>query len=127
MHRLVPLLVLVGAAVGAQEDLGALRSRAASLVAAGKYAEAEPILTRVLGLRERESGAEDPAVLPAIAELAGLYRAEGRNGDAEKLYLRSIAIKTKTSGPDSLDLIPDLKQLGGLYVAMARLPDAERQ
>src|SRR5579862_470274 len=128
MNRLVALLLLVcAAALGAQEDQAQLRERAAGLAAMGKYAEAEPLLTKVLELREKEAGSDHLSLVPAIEELAGLYRAEGRNSEAETLYLRALNLKSKAAGKESLDLIPDLKQLGGLYVAMSSFPDAERQ
>jgi tetratricopeptide (TPR) repeat protein len=117
MQRLVALLLLVSAAAGAQDGQAQLRDRAAALVAVGKYAEAEPLLTRVLKLREEDAGTEHISLVPAIEELASVYRAQGRNAEAEKLYQRSLILKTQAAGGEGLEIIPDLKQLGGLYVA----------
>jgi len=80
MSRIAALLVILAAASSAQDEAVPLREQAAALVAVGKYAEAEPILLRAL-----ES---EPALEPAIEELAAVYRAQGKNKDAEKLYLR---------------------------------------
>ena len=91
MHRLVALLLGISAALGAQDGQAQLRDRAVTLVAMGKYSEAEPLLTRVLEIREKDDGAEDLSLVPAIEELAAVYRAEGRNADAEQLYQRSLA------------------------------------
>ena len=100
------------------EDAAILRQRAATLAGAGKYAEAEPLLTHALELQEKELGSEDPGLTPVIAALESVYRAQGRNPEAEKLCLRSLAIKTKAANDSSPELIADLKALAGIYAAM---------
>src|SRR5437868_5847141 len=83
MLRGVALLLALCATVAAQDGQAQLRDRAASLVAMGKYTEAEPLLTRVLAMREKDAGPEDLTLVPTIEELAAVYRAQGRNADAE--------------------------------------------
>jgi len=120
------LICFAGLAL-AQENTAAPHDRVVALVGQGRYADAEPLLRSALEAREDEFGSENPGLLPAIGDLAALYRAMGRNADAEKLYLRSIQIREKALGPQNSALIPDLKLLGSLYAAMGRIPDAERQ
>ena len=117
---MLTLLLLLAIALPAfgQDDP---RAQAAALAAQGKYAEAEPLLIRILDTREKEFGPDDPALTSAIDELAALYRAEGRATDAEKLYLRSLQIKEKTVGGQSVELIPDLKLIAGLYAGGGRM------
>src|SRR5215831_13776297 len=127
MHRPALLLICCALAGAAQENSTAIRDQAIALVAQGKYAEAEPLLARVLAAREGSLGAEDPDLIPCVRELAALYRAQGRNGEPAELYLRAVKIREKASGVLSLDLIPDLKVLGAVYTSMQRIPDAEKQ
>jgi len=104
MKRLVvPLLCL--AAAFAQDELAPLRERAAGLVGMGKYSEAEPILTRALGLGQLDGYAEDVSLLPIIGDLAALYRAQGRNAEAEKFYQRSLALRTKIAMSGSVSVV----------------------
>src|SRR6185369_1022044 len=112
MTRGAVLLLAAALAAWAQDDPAQWRSQAAALAAQGKYAEAEPLLVRVLEAKEKEAGADDPRLTSAIEELAALYRALGR-ADAEKLYLRALQIKEKESGAQSVELIPDLRRLAG--------------
>ncbi len=104
------------AAAQQQEDPGELRLDAARLVAAGRYAEAEPVLSHLIELRGETAD---------IEALGSVYRSEGRNADAEKMYQRAIAAIT---APNSYDLIPPLKALAGIYASMgpSRNTDAER-
>src|SRR5512133_742367 len=127
MMRRAALFFAAALAVQAEENTSEWRAQAAALVAQAKYAEAEPLLVRVLEAREKEADPDDPRVTPAIEELAALYRAQGRAGDAEKMYLRALQIKEKASGAQSLAVIPDLKRLAGLYAGAGRASDAEKQ
>src|SRR5436305_13499078 len=111
MHRPALLLICCALATAAQEDATPMRDQANALVAQGKYAEAEPLLARMLQARETELGGEDSGLIPYVRELAALYRAQGRNGEATELYQRAVKIGEKSSGSLSLDLIPDLKLL----------------
>ena len=51
-------------------------------------AEAEPVLQRLLGIRESMLGLEHPHVAACLNNLAGLYRSQGRYAKAERLYKR---------------------------------------
>src|SRR6185503_1731137 len=61
MLRTAQLLVWLAWAAAAQEKPVPLEEQAATLIARGKYAEAEPLLVRALEAREKELRAEAPA------------------------------------------------------------------
>src|SRR5213594_1712841 len=92
------VLPLCFALAAASQESAPPREQAFALVAQGKYAEAEPILLRALEASEKELGADHPQLVPALDELAALYRAQARNADAEKLYLRSLQLRENDTG-----------------------------
>src|SRR5690242_10123632 len=115
---LVPLLC--AAALAHADDPAQLRDQAAALVAQGKYADAEPLLTRALASQEKEFGPDAAGLIENIDLLGALYRAEGRNAEAQTVYARSLSIRQKTYGADSSALIPDLKSLASLYAVLGQ-------
>lgn len=66
----------------------------------GRYDEAIVIGERLLQLREKIEGTENPSVSELLVRLAALYRAMGEFGKAENSYLRGIAIREKSLGPN---------------------------
>ena len=61
----------------------------------GRYADAELLYKRSLGIRETALGPNHPAVALSLNNLAYLYQEQGRYSDAEPLYKRALAIKEK--------------------------------
>jgi hypothetical protein len=59
----------------------------------GRNAEAEPLATRALAIREKALGADHPHVATAIHNLAELYRTLGRDAEAQALTKRAEAIR----------------------------------
>ena len=51
--------------------------------AQGKYAEAEPLYKRALGIREKALGPDHPDVATGLNNLAELYRVQGKYAEAE--------------------------------------------
>jgi tetratricopeptide (TPR) repeat protein len=64
----------------------------------GRYAEAESLYKRSLGIREKALGPDHPDVGASLNNLARLYRDQGRHPEAEPLYKRSLAIREKALG-----------------------------
>jgi TonB family protein len=67
----------------------------------GKYKEALPIAKRVVQLREKALGADDPLVRTAIINQAEIYIALGRAADAQSLYERALKSYKKSSATSS--------------------------
>ena len=60
------------------------------LRAQGKYAEAEPLFRRAVGITEAALGARSPATLRPLNNLAGLLQDTNRLAEAEPLYRRAL-------------------------------------
>ena len=69
-----------------------------------RYAEAEPLMRRLLAIAEKSLRPEHPNLTVGLNNLALLYRAQGRYAEAEPLYKRSLAIREKALGPDHPDV-----------------------
>lgn len=92
----------------------------------GRYAEAEPILTRALARAEQASrDPNNPTTLAAVTGLARLYRAQGRFSEAEPLTLRALQGYEHTEGRDAPNTIDAVSGLGVLYYRAGRYADAE--
>jgi len=65
----------------------------------GKYAEAEPLLMRVLSISEQQLGLVYPNTARCLNNLATLYSSQGKYGEAETLYhCAHVAEKTLLQG-----------------------------
>ncbi len=91
----------------------------------GRYAEAEPLLERVLEIDEKSLGPEHPDVAISLNNLASLYDDQGRYAEAEPLYERSLAIAEEALGPEHPEVAISLNNLALLYSNQARYGDAE--
>ncbi len=61
----------------------------------GKYAEAEPLYQRALGIVEKALGPEHPHVAQSLENYAALLRKTGRDDEAVKLEARARAIRAQ--------------------------------
>ncbi len=102
-----------------------LNSLALLYRAQGRYAEAEPLYQRSLGIREKSLGAEHPDVAQSLNNLAELYRVQGRYAEAEPLYQRSLAILEKVLEPGHPHVARSFNNLAVLYRAQGRYAEAE--
>ncbi len=84
------------------------------LYAAGKYAEALPLASRVIELREKELGASHPQVGAALLNLATVERNLGKSGDARKHYERAADIFEKDGDASARSLITAVEGLARL-------------
>ena len=69
-----------------------LNTSLVELYKAGKFDQALPVARRVLELREKMFGPQDPVVGTALSNLAEIYRAKKQNDEAQRLYRRSLTI-----------------------------------
>lgn len=118
-------LLFLPVMAAAQDNAGQLYRNAANLAAAGKYAQAEPLLVRALAIEDASAG--DPLLVPTLDALGAVERAQGRNAEAQATYQRALETVEKSEGERSVMLIPHLKLLAGAYAALDRGTDAERQ
>ncbi|MBO0756798.1 MAG: CHAT domain-containing protein, partial [Bradyrhizobiaceae bacterium] len=93
--------------------------------AQGRYAEAEPIMKRVLAIDEKALGPDHPDVSRDLGNLAALYQAQGRYAEAEPIMKRALAIDEKALGPDHPDVGRYLNTLAALYLNQGRYAEAE--
>jgi hypothetical protein len=90
----------------------------------GRYAEAEPLLRRVIDLRERALGPEHVDLAATLAQLAGLYAVRGDHGPAETLYRRVLAIREAALGPEHIDVAATLEGYASLLRKLGREAEA---
>jgi CHAT domain-containing protein/Tfp pilus assembly protein PilF len=103
----------------------ALNDKATSLTVKGRYAEAEPLLKREIGILERAVGRDSPVYSAGLNNLADLYLRQGRYAEAEPLYRRSLEIREKSLGAGSPDTATGLNNLANLLQLQGHYGDAE--
>jgi tetratricopeptide (TPR) repeat protein len=91
----------------------------------GRYGEAEPLLKQTVTRREKALGAESPATLVSVNNLAVLYDEQGRYAEAEPLYKRALTGREKALGPEHPNTLASVNDLGALYWAIGRYGEAE--
>jgi hypothetical protein len=67
-----------------------------------KSAEAEPLLSRALRLREEKLGREHPDVAQALNNLGLCYLHQKRYAEGESFFLRARAINEKAFGVNDI-------------------------
>lgn len=97
---------------------------AVGLYKSGQYAEAEPILKRVLAIREQSLGPDHPDTATSLNNLAMLYEKMGRHGEALPLLERALVICEKALGPEHPDTIISLNNFALGYISHARYAEA---
>ena len=103
----------------AANELGLFLSRS------GLYAEAEPLVRRVLAIDEKSYGPEHTAVARDLNNLAALLECTDRLAEAEPLYRRAQIIFEKSLGVDHPDVGTSLNNLAQVLKKMNRLDEAE--
>jgi tetratricopeptide (TPR) repeat protein len=91
----------------------------------GRYLEAEPILQKVLSLKQQLLGSDHSEVATSLNNLAELYRLQGRYSEAEPLLLRSIEIMKRHQGLNHSGIAASLNNLALLYQAQGRYGEIE--
>ena len=82
----------------------------------GKYAEAEPLLRRVLANKEKTLGPDHLDVATSANDLALLYNCEEKYADAAPLYKKAIQIREKNLGVGH----PDVVRTREIYAVLLR-------
>ena len=82
------------------------------------------MMKRVLAIREKALGPDDPAVANALNNLTGVYERQRRHEEAEHLTKRALAILEKTFGQDHPNIVTVLNNLAAIYHAENRYIDA---
>ncbi len=80
-----------------------------------RYDEAEPLLSRALGICEAP-GHDRSDLADVLNNLAVICREQGRFDEAERLYRRTLAILESAYGEDHPELGRVLNNLAGVYV-----------
>jgi len=88
-----------------------LNTSLVELYKAGKFDQALPVARRLLELREKMFGPEDPVVGIALSNLAEIYRARKKYDEAQPLYRRSLGILERDPAANSQSLINVLEGL----------------
>jgi tetratricopeptide (TPR) repeat protein len=88
--------------------------------------DAAPLFRKVLEVRTRVLGEENPDTLSSMSHLADAYRGQGRTSDAERLFLKMLAINRGVLGDDTPDTLSAKNDLGLLYLGQGRYTEAER-
>ena len=85
---------------GHPDTLSARNSLAVAYHAAGRVAEAIPLVRQILAARERLLGADHPSTLASRNNLASAYRAIGRPAEAIPLFEQNVAACERLLGAD---------------------------
>ncbi len=91
----------------------------------GRYAEAETVQKRALGIVESSPEADQMVVSYALEDLGNAYYGEGRYREAEDYYKRTLAIREKAPGGDRTAVSQTLNLLGNVYMRTGRFAEAE--
>ncbi len=89
----------------------------------GLYAQARPLLTEALAIREKLRGPDHPEVAATLLHLGALAQLSGE-GDPESLFRRALAIREKSLGEGAPEVVEALNKLGIALAAKGRLADA---
>jgi len=90
-----------------------------------RLGDAEELLLRALGIRERVQGERHPMTAETRRELAGLRVREGRFEEAERLVLRALDDLRAAHGPAHPQVFVARNDLGSILQRAGRLAEAE--
>jgi tetratricopeptide (TPR) repeat protein len=90
-----------------------------------RYSEATPLAQRLLAIREKELGPNDPEIATLSYWLGSLYQNQNRYAEAEPLFKRALAVREKAFGPDHPDVAESIYDLAILYKYQSRYGEAE--
>ena len=92
-----------------------LRPLVDSLVALGRWQDADREQLYDFRLSERQFGATDPRLLPALERLAGWYTATGRNMQARATWQRVLAISADRRNPNLAGALAALRGMADSF------------
>jgi tetratricopeptide (TPR) repeat protein len=106
------------------DTLSARNSLAAAYQAAGRAAEAIPLLAQTLAGRERLLGPDHPDTMSSRNNLARAYREAGRITDAIPLVQQTLAARQRLLGPDHPSTLASRNNLASAYRATGHPAEA---
>ncbi|MBS1808747.1 MAG: CHAT domain-containing protein [Acidobacteria bacterium] len=83
----------------------------------GMLTNAEPLLLRLLALREQTLGKEHPETAKAAYQLGDLYYLKGAYPKAQSYHERALTIREKRLNPQSLAVATSLNRVAIVYLA----------
>lgn len=104
----------------AHEDLGDFYS------AEGRYADAEKVYQKTLELKEDILGRANPAIIPAVDDVARVSFAQMKYDQAADFMSRELRIMEREYGDSDPKLLACLEQVARVLEAAAKYPDAEK-
>jgi non-specific serine/threonine protein kinase/serine/threonine-protein kinase len=90
-----------------------------------QFTTARELLHDALRIRERELGANHPALVETLTALADAARDHGELEEAERHYARALELGTATLGREHLQVATAMAGLGALRIRQARYAAAE--
>jgi eukaryotic-like serine/threonine-protein kinase len=94
-------------------------------LALGIYDQAEPQLTRALGLRQAEMGETSPDSLRSMLDIASLYRQQGRYQEAERTYSEALELARRVLGAAHPVTLQAMNDLAVVHNDQGRYAEAE--
>ena len=85
------------------------------LQADGKAREAAALARQYLALARDRYGADQPAVVPVLADVAHLFEQQGKLVEAEALLDQALEIQSRVFGPRSPEVADSAEALGRIY------------
>jgi tetratricopeptide (TPR) repeat protein len=107
------------------ESLKSMHSLAALYRDEGKYAQAEPLLTKALEARRRVLGDDHPDTLTSMSDLALLYEKQGKYTEAESLLLKVLGVRQRVLGSKHPDTATALTLLTQIRLQQKKYAEAE--
>ena len=112
-------------ATAQDENPALLDQQVRNLYQEGKVKEAIPIAAKLLAIREKSLGPDNPDTAKSLNNLAFLYDQTGDYAKAEPLYQQALRIYEKLLGPEHQETAQILDNLAGVYCSMAAYAKAE--
>jgi tetratricopeptide (TPR) repeat protein len=91
----------------------------------GKYAQAEELFERILGIQRWTLGDEHPDTLATLDLLALQYREEGKFAQSETLFAQSLALRRRVLGKEHPETLQTMTALAVLYRVNGKYAEAE--
>lgn len=104
----------------------ALNSRALTLQALGRFAEAEELFRQALEIDKATIGTSHREYARGLNNLAGMLKAQDRYAEAESLYRQALKVAEATIGVSSRDYAAGLNNLAGVLKAQSHFAEAEQ-
>ncbi len=107
-------------------EAGELLLRAGNyLMKRGRFAEAEPILDRAIGLTEQCYGPDHAALIPLLLVQSELFHYQGKYGPGESLLRRTLALCEQHLGPTHIRTAETINNLALTYHEQGEYEQAE--